>query len=134
MEWMKPFLTEYLANRLSDEERIAIYRDIASSFGGLWDTVPEANVGHLAKRHHKTVANQADVKINNAGLRSSRMFKPQPDDVFRIVCLGDSFVFGDGGREQVRFSNLLERFYQEQCIQLDGKRIESYAVGLGSWT
>lgn len=131
---LKPQLFSYMAANLSDAEREEMYTKIAESFGSAWETTPDPNVGRLARKKWKGVVNQADITTNNAGLRSSRVYEPKKRNTFRIVCLGDSFVFGGGGREEDRFCNQIEDFYTENNIRPDGRKIETYALGLGSWT
>lgn len=134
LDRLRPQLLQFMAAELSDTERAEIYDQIAESFGGAWDTVPEPQVGRLAKRNWSGTINQADVTINNAGLRDSRPFTKKQPDTARIICLGDSFVFGGGGREEDRFCNRLQDYYRARHLTLNGKQIETLAVGLGSWT
>src|SRR6185436_12440983 len=72
--------------------------------------------------------------INNAGMRADHDFAAKPAEVFRIVCLGDSFVFGMGGPSADRFCDQLEAFYREHQVRAAGRSIETYAIGLPSWT
>ena len=133
---LEPRLLEYMASNLTEEQRREIYDTIASTYGGLWDATPEPEVARLAKRDWKGKGafNELEVTTNNAGLRSARPFTAKGPATFRIVCLGDSFVYGAGGLERDRFSDQLEAFYREQGVTVAGAAIESYAVGLGSWT
>ncbi len=134
LEAARPFLMDYVLLRLSEAERERIYRDTAESIPSFWDIVPDHLVHRLGQRGRTTTYRGAEVSINNAGMRSGRPFGPKPPSVFRIICLGDSFVFGTAGKEEDRFCDQIEDYYAEQGVYIDGKRIEAYAVGLGSWT
>ncbi len=119
---------------LTQEERDAIYRQIVDVGSDIWEVVPDPLVARLAKRDLVVTHVQAEVRTNNAGLRSSRPFKKKAPNVFRIVCLGDSMVLGQGGLEEDRFCDQIESFYRDRGITAGGKKIETYAVGLGGWT
>jgi hypothetical protein len=131
---LEPLLFNYVAASLSREERERIQQQIAESQSGLWDAVPEPDVARLAQRDVTRKELQAEVRTNNAGLRSSQPYHEKAADVFRILCLGDSMVFGAGGPEEDRFCDQLEVFYREAGVAPEGRRIETYALGLGSWT
>jgi lysophospholipase L1-like esterase len=123
----------YVAN-LSEQQKQALYREVAGMTSTLWDATPEPQVAVLGRRNHETADKGAEVRLNNAGFRSSVPFEPKDPERFRIVCLGDSFVFGSGGPEQDRFCNQLEDFYATRGIAVDGRSIETYALGLDGWT
>jgi hypothetical protein len=131
---LRPLLLDYMMVRMSDEQRQEIYAEIANRTPGQWETVPEPLVARLGKRGRVAVLAGARVSFNNAGMRSSRPYTPKPPNVFRIICLGDSFVFGQAGKEQDRFCHQMESFYKGSGITMGGKTIETYAVGLNSWT
>lgn len=131
---LRPALLDYLASTLDEEQRNELYDKLAGGQGTLWDIAPDPLVGRLAKRNGEFVYKEALVRTNNAGMRSARPYTAKSSDVFRIVCLGDSFVFGEGGREEDRFCNQLEDFYNDHGIRPDGRRVETYALGLSSWT
>ena len=119
---------------LTEEERDALYRQVAASATGMWDVVPDPLVARLARRDAVVTQAQVEVRTNNAGLRSSRPFTKKDPDSFRIVCLGDSYVFGQGAPETDRFCDQIEAFYRDRGITARGKAIETYAVGIGGWT
>lgn len=133
-EKFRIFLSNFILLNMSNEEKDQLYRKIAKNTGFYWDTVPEHLVARIAKPGTVTTSKGAEIKINNAGFRSSKDFNSKPENEFRIVCLGDSFVFGEGGKEEDRFSNQIEQIYNKHNITVDGKIIKTYAVGLGSWT
>lgn len=127
-------IVAYVAATLSAKERESIYQKIGESYGGLWDVVSEADVARIARRNAVGVENQAEVRTNNAGMRSSHPYRNKPKGVYRIACLGDSMVLGSGGLEQDRFCDQLEEFYREKGITVDGATLETVALGISSWT
>ena len=72
---MRPALLEYVASNLDEQERDGLYQEIAQREGTLWDIVPDALVGRLAKRRGEFRYNQAVVRTNNAGLRSALPYR-----------------------------------------------------------
>ena len=100
-ERIRPALLEFALENLSDTERDRIYAEIANRGGTIWEAVPEALVGRIARPGAETTIARANVRINKAGMRSSKAFARKPANVFRIACLGDSFVFGTAGAEEV---------------------------------
>lgn len=133
-ERFRPHLVSYLAMTMTGEKKDRLYSEVASSIGSVWDVAAEPMVARLAKKDFKGIDTQAEVITNNAQMRSTRPYTSKPADVYRIVCLGDSFVFGTGGKEEDRFSDQIEDFYRTNKITAEDKRIESYALGLGGWT
>lgn len=131
---LRPELVAWVATHLPAEERERIRSSVASIATGWFRVVPDPAVGRIARSGVQVVEKEALVVTNNAGLRSNRPYGPKPADVFRIVCLGDSFVFGTGGPEQDRFCQQIEDFYREQQVTVGSRRIEALAVGLPSWT
>ena len=119
---------------LPEAEKEALYDRLASAVGSWQDTLPEPDVGRIAKRNHSFEFKQAQVKTNNAGLRSTRDYGPPAEGTFRIVCLGDSMVFGTGGPEDDRFCDQLGAFYRDNNIQPQGRTVETLALGIDSWT
>ena len=130
---LKPALVQYLAGQLSPAERGAMLAQLAPP-AAMWDAVPDPEVGGLGQRGRTLFETGTAVRLNNAGLRDSSGYGARRPDVFRIVCLGDSFVFGTGGAEPDRFCDQLEAFYREHQVSAGGRRIETLAVGLPSWT
>lgn len=131
---LRPEVIAWVATHLSDEERRAIRAQVASPDAGLFEPVPDPVTGRLLRPDWKTTYKQAEVLTNNAGQRSRLPYTPKPDGVFRILCLGDSFVFGAAGAEADRFCDQIQAFYQAQGITVAGRRIETVAVGLPSWS
>lgn len=131
---LRPAMLHYLLDNLSDARRLKLYESLAARSGQFYDAVPEPGVGRLGKRGVVTRYRGAEIRINNAGLRSSTDFRAKAKGVFRIVCLGDSYVFGTGGPEEDRFCDQIGEFYGSHDILAGGKAIETYALGLDSWT
>ena len=131
---LRPALLHYLLDNLSDARRLELYESLAARSGQFYDAVPEPKVGRLGKRGVVTRYRGAEVRINNAGMRSSSDYRAKPKGVFRIVCLGDSYVFGTGGPEEDRFCDQVGEFYRHRDLRAGGKVIETYALGLDSWT
>jgi hypothetical protein len=134
LETLRPFLFDYALMNMSEEDRRALYDEIGKGTLALWDTTPEHLVGKIGRRNRDSVYKKAPIRFNNAGLRSEKPYRPKPEGVFRVVCLGDSMVFGSGGPERDRYCDQIEAFYASKGILVDGKRIETYAIGLPSWT
>ena len=124
---LQPAVVAYMAANLSETEKQAMRQQLQDSVGGMFMEIPEPLVGRVASPGYRADYKEALVTINNAGMRSEKNVGPKSPDVFRVVCLGDSFVFGTGVSEQVRFCNQLEQFYQSQAITVAGKRIEALA-------
>jgi len=131
---LEPQLLSLVAASLTDEERAALVAAASEQVTGFWDATPEPLVGRLGRPGAQVRSKGAEVEINGAGLRSRREFERKPPGIYRVVCLGDSFVFGVAGREQDRYCDQLEAFYAEHDVRVEGARIEAWAVGLGSWT
>jgi lysophospholipase L1-like esterase len=130
---VRPLLLQYMASRLTDRERDEIHRRIAEG-AAFWDTVPDPELAAIGLRGRTILHAGTDVRINNAGMRAARDYAAKPEGTFRIVCLGDSFVFGMGGPEQDRFCDQLAAYYREHGIRAGGRTIEALAVGLPGWT
>ena len=121
-------------SELPEAEKEALYDRMASAVGSWQDTLPEPDVGRIAKRNHRFVFKDAAVVTNNAGLRSAEPFTPPLPGSFRIICLGDSMVFGTGGLEADRFCDRIGAFYRDSGIRPDGREVQTYALGIDSWT
>ncbi len=131
---LKNDIVAYYVASLSEQQKQQLYQEVAGMSSTLWDATPEPLVAVLGRRNHDARDKGTEVRFNNAGFRSSVSFEPRDPGRFRIVCLGDSFVFGSGGAEEDRFCNQLEAFYQTRGILVDGRPIETYALGLDGWT
>jgi lysophospholipase L1-like esterase len=66
--------------------------------------------------------------INRWGYRTGDFALEKPDDVYRIIFLGDSFTFGEGTPESLVFTALVSTALQERHV--DGRRIEVINLGI----
>lgn len=57
--------------------------------------------------------------LNSQGLRGPEYAVPRPDGVFRIVCVGDSFCFGQGVHEHDTITRVLENRLNQQADALN---------------
>lgn len=130
---LRPFLLQHMANSLTQDERDEIYERIAQGTS-FWDAVPDPDVGGLAQRNRTLMDAGAEVRTNNAGLRAARDYSAKPEGTFRILCLGDSFVFGMGGLEQDRFLRPAGSALPRAPGAGGGRSIEALAIGLPGWT
>lgn len=67
-----------------------------------------------------------EYRINSKGLRESETTYKIPDDVFRIVLIGDSFTFGWGVPIEKHFPTLLEE--QIKNIEVINMGAEAYGI------
>ncbi len=129
-----PEMIEYSMQQMSEEVRSALYDRMAARVDGSLDVLPEPDVGRIHKRRHRFTHRGVDVATNNVGFRSRKPFVGKGKERYRIVCLGDSMVFGSGGPEEDRFCDQIEQFYASAGVTVGGKEIETYALGVGSWS
>jgi lysophospholipase L1-like esterase len=131
---LQPAVIAYMATHLPEAEKQQMYREMQDKAGGMFMEIPEPLVGRVASPGFHGDLKDAPVVINAEGMRSAKAYGEKAPDVFRIVCLGDSFVFGTGVPENTRFCNQMEAFYRDNHITVNGKQIETLAVGLPSYT
>lgn len=127
-------LVNVVALTLSGAERRELAAEAVAGVGDYWDAIPEPLVNRVAKRGYQGISRKAQIRINNAGMRCTKQFEKKSDDTYRIVCLGDSFVFGTAGTEEDRFCDQIGRLYEDNGIRVGGQHIETLAVGLEGWT
>ncbi len=74
------------------------------------------------------------VKTNSHGFRDNEYNPEKASDTFRILMLGDSLTFGWGVRAENRFSDLLEK-YLNQELGPEGRyaKIEIINTGIGNY-
>jgi hypothetical protein len=72
-----------------------VFRDVTTS---------SDNGGYFSRRWSRTEAAQ----VNNAGFRGRPFTPAKPDGVYRIAIVGDSFTYGNGVRQEDRYSDLLQ--------------------------
>ncbi len=66
-------------------------------------------------------------RLNNLGLRGADIMLEKPEGVTRIVCLGDSFTFGEGVREEHTYPARLEAILSGR---LSGERFQVINAGV----
>lgn len=72
------------------------------------------------KTHHTTPDFKVEVRSNSLGMRSDRDIPfEKPDDVFRILLLGDSFTFGYGVNLEDSYPYLIEKNLQAEGINAE---------------
>jgi len=130
----RPLIVQAIASNMSPEEREKVRNEISKTTMALWETVPEPLVGRIAKPNSTSIQSLANVHINNSGMRDARPYKSKSPETFRIVCLGDSFVFGEAGREEDRWCTQLEQWFKDNAVLVDNKKVEALSLGLSSWT
>ncbi len=69
-------------------------------------------------------------RINELGLRGPALPVEKPPDSFRIICLGDSFTFGEGVREEDTYAARLR-----ECLAgvMPGRHIEVMNAGVQAY-
>ena len=70
------------------------------------------------------------VRINSAGYRDKERTLAKPPNTWRLATLGDSILFGWGADEEVRFTNVLEKFLNDTG---DGTTFEVLNFGVPSY-
>jgi lysophospholipase L1-like esterase len=73
------------------------------------------------------------IQTNSLGLRSAKLIQPKPDDLFRIVVLGDSVTFGWGVRGEDTYTSqlagLLAALHPGQRYEV----VNAGVSGYGTW-
>ena len=90
----------------------------------VWKPLPDQNC--YTKFNHKPVY------INSKGSRGRDFSKVKPENVFRILSMGDSRTFGWGLSESETYSKLLENLLQKWVG--DSMQIEVINAGVNSWS
>ncbi|MEO0650608.1 MAG: SGNH/GDSL hydrolase family protein, partial [Planctomycetota bacterium] len=99
-----------------------------------YDSSPDPDVSRVLIPNIRDVPLQGALVSSNAfGMRERDYDLPKPDDVLRLVMLGDSYVFGLGAAAEDRFGVLLERELEQRAGWTSGKRIEVLHIAIGSW-
>lgn len=76
-----------------------------------------------------------NIKINSLGFRNREIDVKKPEDVYRIVCLGDSFTMGYGVEAENTWCSKLEKLLNKYPppIKSTIKRIEVINCGVGGY-
>lgn len=70
------------------------------------------------------------LETNSMGLRDREFTRDKPAGTWRLLCLGDSFTYGDGVSKDETYPKVLERLLRER---LPGRAIEVINAGCPSW-
>ena len=92
-------------------------------------TIADAGHDHVPGTSARLMG--VDVRINSTGQRNTEILRPKPDDVYRIVMLGDSLTFGWGVEEEQTSSRRLER--KLNSVRSNGKRVSIVNAGVGNY-
>ena len=87
---------------------------------------PKPNQNCFTKIGHKPIY------VNSKGTRGKDFVVDKPQDVFRIISLGDSKTFGWGLSESETYSGLLESLLQNHFK--DSLRVEVINAGVNAWS
>ncbi len=128
------YILRYTLAHMSEEYKKKIYALFVAQSPGMSQAVPEPLVGRILKDNMRFEESQAEILTNNAGMRCKDPYLPKKPDAYRIICLGDSMVYGQGGKEKDRFGDPIEQILSKSGVRVGGKKIEVYSVGVGGWT
>ncbi len=126
----RPALADYARQGLADPElRNEVIAHLVASSPGIYDAHPDPDVGRV---HQPNVLGKNGVPVtNSSGMREKEYALPKPTGTFRVILLGDSFVFGRGVRAADRMGARLEELLRERS-SWPGE-IECLHVGVSSW-
>lgn len=127
-------ISEYAFTHMSEDDKQRIYALIAEQSPGIYDSAPEPLVGRLLQKGIRKHDSNAEIISNDAGMRSKRPYTHKEENVYRIICLGDSLVYGQAGKEEDRLGDQIEEILSTLGVTVNGKRIEVYSIGIPSWT
>jgi len=87
--------------------------------------------GSYKRCNEKILYTWGNPVINNSfGFREREFAIPKPDNVFRIMVLGDSLTWGAGLAVEERYTNRLEKYLNERLRGKFPKRIEVLNFGI----
>lgn len=127
-------ILRHVVTQMSEKEKRILYSFVSQQLPGLYRAIPEPSVARVMSPNIAKEYKGAEMVSNSAGMRDLRPYTEKTQTVFRIVCLGDSFVMGVGGKERDRWGNQLEEILDGLALDLEGREIEVYSVGIGSWS
>jgi lysophospholipase L1-like esterase len=90
---------------------------------------PDADYAYIHRPHLNTKIGDVPIVTNAEGLRGPDFQRSRPEDVARVLLLGDSLVFGWAVPEQASFSSLLRTALGAK----EARKTELIAAGVGSW-
>ncbi len=125
---------ENLQRYLDEPEiRERVVSELVAEAGGFWDTHNDPDVGRVLQPEiEKDGGEPEPVRSNEYGMRERSYEMPKPDDLVRVVFLGDSLVFGSGITTVERSGVLLQDALRERNGN-DDLRVEALNLGLSSW-
>jgi lysophospholipase L1-like esterase len=86
---------------------------------------------NVNKEKEKILYTWGNPVVNNSfGFREREFAIPKPDNVFRIMVLGDSLTWGAGLAVEERYTNRLEKYLNERLKGKFPKRIEVLNFGI----
>lgn len=124
------YAVKYLPRRYQEE----VVERLSNRVAGIYDSIPDPEVGRVLQANVIKTLDQVAIYSNNAGLRARRPYLPKKEGAFRIACLGDSYVFGDGGAEEDRIGDRIESLCRRKGITGAGGEVEVYSLGIPSWS
>lgn len=94
----------------------------------------EDNRFHIHRPNQKAWLMKVEVKINSLGFRDREFSLPKPENVFRILALGDSVTFGWGVSVDKTFTKLIEeRINEDQNFNKLLGKTEFINMGVGNY-
>jgi len=90
--------------------------------------VPTSYGYKLKPNQEGTFTLDKPVRSNSYGFRDYEWNVPKKPGTYRIMCLGDSFTFGNAVREEDTYPKVLERE-----LRIGGKRFEVISTAIGGW-
>ncbi len=119
---------------LTDPEvRRQVIAQLVSENRNIFDSHSDADVGRvLLPELSDRKLGEIQVSTNAFGMRERAYALPRPDDVVRVVILGDSMVFGYGVADDERLGAFLETWLAERTPGFEG-RVECLHLGIPSW-
>ena len=117
------------------DAELADERARAAALGALdaiarYDSHPDPAVARVFAPDTTFAYNRKLVRTNALGMRERDYSLEKPEGVFRVVLLGDSYVFGSGVAAEERFG---ERLAEALRLGSDGREVEALHLGVNSW-
>jgi hypothetical protein len=101
---------------------------------GLFDSSPDPDVGRLVLPGLVDFVSQGEkINTNSYGIREVEYELPKPADVYRVVILGDSFVFAEAVRAEERLGAHLRTHLLARANGLGERKLECLHIGVPGW-
>lgn len=115
------------------EIRDRVVRELVQRTAGTYDSHPDPDIGRILIPGIESAAH-GDIAINSNrfGFRERDYELPKPDDVVRVVLLGDSYVFGTNVEVEDRIGAFLEDLLL-RGTRAPNRRVEVLNIGILSW-